>query len=184
MAWRQLWAVVVLGIGLAACSFAEQSMVDVQEATPEGPIMQLTSSAFADGGPIPAVHTCDGGDISPPLTWTDVPPETRALALIVTDPDAGGFVHWVLTAIPGDVRELAEGQGDAIGVAGQTSFGDVGWGGPCPPSGEHRYVFELLALSEPLEHESGIVFDADTVRSLAEGRTLARGELTGTYARR
>jgi len=183
MAWRHL-GLVVLGIGLAACSLADRSTVDVQEATPEGPIMLLTSSAFADGGPIPAMYTCDGDDVSPPLAWTDVPPDTRAFALIVSDPDAGGFVHWVLTAIPGDARELAEGEGDATGVPGQTSFGDVGWGGPCPPSGEHRYVFELLALSEPLELGSGVVFDAAAARSMAEGRTLARGELTGTYARR
>jgi Raf kinase inhibitor-like YbhB/YbcL family protein len=183
MALRHL-GLVVLGIALAACSFADRSVVDVQEATPEGPIMLLTSAAFDDGGPIPAKYTCDGDDVSPPLAWTDVPPDTRAFALIVTDPDAGGFVHWVLTDIPGDARELAEGQGDTTGVAGRTSFSDVGWGGPCPPSGEHRYVFELLALSEPLVQDPGVVLDAAAVRSMAEGRTLARGELTGTYARR
>lgn len=178
MAWQRFWAVVVV-MGLAACA----SPAD-PTSTPAGATMQLTSAAFADGGPIPAKYTCDGDDVSPPLAWTDVPEGTRAFALIVTDPDAGDFVHWVLTAIPGETRELPEGEGDAIGVPGQTSFGDAGWGGPCPPSGEHRYVFELLALSEPPESQPGVAFDADAVRSMTEGRTLARGELTGTYARR
>lgn len=143
--------------------------------------MTLRSAAFEDGGAIPARYTCDGDDVSPPLAWEGVPEGTGGFALLVTDPDAGGFVHWVLTDIPDDLTELPEGQGDAIGAPGQSSFGRAGWGGPCPPSGEHRYEFRLYALSEPLGVGTGA--SADTVRAALEGRVLADGQLTGVYAR-
>ena len=143
--------------------------------------MQLTSPAFADGAAIPQEHTCDGSGISPPLAWDEAPDGTDSFALIVTDPDARGFVHWVLTGIPGDVRELAAGQGDQVGTPGPNGFGNTGWGGPCPPSGEHRYEFELLAVSAPLD--AGDPPTADRVRSVAAGVTLARGDLTGVYSR-
>ena len=149
-------------------------------ADPEVTTMQLTSSSFAEGEPIPAEHTCDGADTSPPLSWTDVPDGTQSLALIVDDPDANGFVHWVLTDIPGDGRELPEGEGDAIGTPGRNDFGRTGWGGPCPPSGEHRYVFTLYALPGTLEDAN----DRDAVRSAAEESALARATLTGVYSRR
>jgi Raf kinase inhibitor-like YbhB/YbcL family protein len=168
-----------VGIGLAGCtllSSQEESIV------PDAETMRLTSPAFTDGGAIPEDYTCDGGDLSPPLAWEGVPEGVHSFALIVTDPDAGGFVHWVLAGIPADVRELPEGEGDAIGRPGRNGFGGEGWGGPCPPSGEHRYAFELLALSEPLRGESAP--NVDRVRSVAEGATLARAELTGVYARR
>ena len=144
--------------------------------------MQLTSPAFADGAAIPEEHTCDGGDVSPPLAWDGVPEGVDSFAIIVTDPDAGGFVHWVLTGIPGHARELAAGEGDKAGTPGRNGFGGSGWGGPGPPSGEHRYVFEILAVSEALNFEGEST--ADRVRSGAAGATLARGELTGVYSRR
>ncbi len=138
------------------------------------------SSAFEDGGPIPSRSTCDGEDVSPPLAWTDPPADAASFALVVEDLDAAGFVHWVLTDIPGDARELPEGEGDAIGKPGLNDFGRAGWGGPCPASGEHRYTFTLFALTEPV----GAVDDADELRSLAaEGRTLDTARLTGVYAR-
>ena len=142
--------------------------------------MQLTSSSFGEGEPIPSEHTCDGADTSPPLSWTDVPDGTQSLALIVDDPDARGFVHWVLANIPAGTRELPEGEGDAIGTPGPNDFGRSGWGGPCPPSGEHRYVFSLYALPATISDAT----DADAVRSAAEASALARATLTGVYARR
>jgi hypothetical protein len=166
-----------MGIGLAACT-----PVSSQEASAMPDSMRLTSPAFTDGGAIPEDYTCDGGDLSPPLAWEGAPQGVHSFALVVTDPDAGGFVHWVLVNIPGDVRELPEGEGDAIGTPGRNGFGDEGWGGPCPPSGEHRYVFELIAVSEPVRGEGAP--NVDRVRSVAEGATLARAELTGVYARR
>ena len=141
--------------------------------------MELTSDTFADGEAIPAKHTCDGEDISPPLAWSDVPDGTGAFVLIVDDLDAGGFVHWVLTDIPADAQALPEGQGDEIGQPGANDFGRSGWGGPCPPSGEHRYAFTLYALPAPL----GDVSNADAVRGRAQAEALARATLTGTYTR-
>jgi len=164
-------AAVMLIAVLAACAYATPD--------PEETTMQLTSSNFADGEAIPSTHTCDGADISPQLAWSDVPVGTASFVLIVDDPDAGGFVHWVLTEIPGDARELPEGEGDSIGTPGPNDFGRTGWGGPCPP-GEHHYAFTLYALTEPI---SGAT-DADTVRTAAEASALGRATLTGTYARR
>jgi Raf kinase inhibitor-like YbhB/YbcL family protein len=143
--------------------------------------LSLRSSAFEDGGTIPSRYTCDGENVSPGLAWEDPPDGTAALVLIVDDPDAGGFAHWILTDIPQDLGELPEGQGDAIGAPGRNDFGRTGWGGPCPPSGEHRYVFNLYAVSEQLSLGSGV--DADAVRGAMEGKILAQGTLTGRYTR-
>jgi Raf kinase inhibitor-like YbhB/YbcL family protein len=182
MGWRAAWwlGLGVVGIGLAACNLASSEkgsrMPSIGTKT-----MTLRSEAFEDGGPIPEKYTCDGEDVSPPLAWDGVPEGTQAFALLVTDPDAGGFIHWMLTDIPGDVRELPEGQGDAIGVPGPTSFGPVGWGGPCPPSGTHQYVFALYALPDEL----GLAGSADgsALQSAAQASALGTVELTGVYSR-
>jgi Raf kinase inhibitor-like YbhB/YbcL family protein len=144
--------------------------------------MQLTSSAFDDGGRIPARATCDGENLSPPLAWSEVPDGAAAFVLLVEDPDAGGFIHWQLTDIPGDARELPEGAGDAIGMPGRNDFGLTGWGGPCPPSGEHRYVFTLYALSEPVQIDADAT--ADQVREAIAPRQIGQGRLTGMYSRK
>ena len=143
--------------------------------------MELTSEAFGEGGSIPVQHTCDGDNISPPLAWDDVPEGAAAFVLVVEDPDAGGFVHWLLTDIPGDSRELPEGAGDAIGMPGHNDFGLSGWGGPCPPSGEHRYVFTLYALSEPIQIEADA--SPQAVREAIAHRLIGEAQLTGVYAR-
>ena len=161
---------MVAGIGLAACSSA------VEPAQ-----FSLTSPSFADGGGIPAQNTCDGTDLSPALAWADVPAQTGAFALVVRDPDANGFVHWVLTDVPADVTELPEGRGDSIGIPGQNDFGRVGWGGPCPPSGEHRYEFTLYALTGPLMLDGSIT--ADVVERALATNVLGEARLSGVYAR-
>lgn len=143
--------------------------------------MRLTSPAFDDGGSIPPQYTCDGDDVPPPLAWDEVPDATAAFVLVVDDPDAGGFLHWLLADIPGDARELPEGGGDAIGMPGRNDFGRTGWGGPCPPSGEHRYVFTLYALSEPVQVDTDA--SADEVREAIAHRVHAEARLTGVYAR-
>jgi Raf kinase inhibitor-like YbhB/YbcL family protein len=143
--------------------------------------MILRSDSFTDGGAIPSRNTCDGDDISPHLAWTDAPAEAGAFALIVRDPDAGGFVHWVLTDIPADVTELPEGRGDSIGIPGQNDFGRVGWGGPCPPSGEHRYEFTLHALTGPLVLDGSIT--TDDVDRATGANLLGIGRLIGVYTR-
>lgn len=143
--------------------------------------MDLTSAAFDDGGTIPARHSCDGEDVSPPLRWSGAPDGTAGYTLIVDDPDARGFVHWVLADIPGEAAELPEGEGDSIGTPGPNDFGRTGWAGPCPPRGEHRYVFTLYALSEPLGLGPGA--SADAVRRALEGRVLGEAVMTARYSR-
>jgi hypothetical protein len=165
-------------IGLAACSGDTSSEAASVAPTSE---LTLTSSAFSEGGSIPPQYTCDGEDISPPLSWDGVPEGTQSLALIVEDPDAGGFVHWVLTDIPFDLPALFEGQGDQLGTPGATSFGEPGWGGPCPPSGEHRYVFTLYALSEMLT--LGPSAGAVEARAAMGGKILGQAQLSGVYTR-
>lgn len=141
--------------------------------------MTLTSSAFDANATIPALYTCDGAGLSPPLTITNLPLGTITLALIVDDPDAPGgtWVHWVEYNIPATTA-FAEGA-VAIGIQGRNSFGTLGYGGPCPPSGTHRYIFTLFALDTVLSLD-----DAATKAQLLaamDGRILAQAELIGLY---
>lgn len=139
----------------------------------------VTSTAFSDGGSIPSRHTCDAEDVSPPLEWTGAPEGTVAFALVVDDPDARGWVHWIVADIPVDQTSVAEGA--SPGTEGSNDFGRTGWGGPCPPSGSHRYAFEIFALSERLALPSG--FSADDLRAAMRDKTLASGRLTASYRR-
>jgi Raf kinase inhibitor-like YbhB/YbcL family protein len=151
------------------------------EATPAGPFT-LTSSAFVEGGSIPRTYACDGQDTSPPLAWTGAPAGTATLALVMTDPDAGGFVHWVFFnvaasasgGIPAGFSESPDGP-----AQGRNSFGRVGYGGPCPPSGTHQYVFRVLALDAALPLTG--TPSAQQVLDAADGHSLAEARLTATY---
>lgn len=152
--------------------------------------LQLTSSAFAEGESLPVKHTCDGENVSPPLTWSGVPEDAKCLALVCEDPDApaGTWVHWVAFGIPATVTDLPEGVPAeeamaAGGTQGMSDFGEIGYGGPCPPKGKpHRYVFTLYALSaEPALSSSATKADLD--RAIREN-LVAEGALTGTYQRR
>ncbi len=146
------------------------------------PPLALTSTAFAEGRAIPRRYTCDGPDVSPPLTWTEPPPGTVAFALIVTDPDGRGWVHWLAYDIPAGTASLAEGASGGGGFAeGRNDFGRIGWGGPCPPSGTHRYVFELYALDRAVGLGRGARL-AD-LRQAMEGHVLGTAKLTGLYRR-
>jgi Raf kinase inhibitor-like YbhB/YbcL family protein len=144
----------------------------------------LTSSSLTEGGSIPMQHTCDGQDLSPALSWQGAPDGTLSLALIVEDPDARGFVHWVVYDISGGpTGALPEGirSNDRL-PQGRNDFGKTGYGGPCPPSGTHRYVFTLYALSAR-PNLSGLPSAAD-VRAAITGRILAEASLTATYRRK
>lgn len=151
------------------------------EATPAGEFM-LTSSAFVEGGAIPRTYACDGQDTSPPLEWSGAPGGTKTLALVMTDPDAGGFVHWVFF----NVDATASG-GIPTGFSaspdgppqGRNSFAKAGYGGPCPPSGTHHYVFRLLALDSSLELTGAP--SAGQMLAAADGHILAEAKLTATY---
>jgi Raf kinase inhibitor-like YbhB/YbcL family protein len=132
---------VVLALALAACGGGDE----VEGPPPVAPDrLELTSSAFPAGGRIPVRFTCDGEEVAPPLAWRGVPGRARSLALLMEDPDAPGgtFVHWTLFDIPPDARGLAAGRTPGGARAGENSFGDAGYGGPCPPEGDapHRYV--------------------------------------------
>lgn len=141
--------------------------------------MKLTSSAFTTE--IPSKYTCDGENVSPPLSITDAPEDTKSFALIVDDPDAprGDWVHWVVWNIPSSTSEITENS--APGVEGTSDFGEVGWGGPCPPSGTHRYFFKLYALDTLLDLPASTT-KADLLSTM-EGHILAETELMGTYKR-
>lgn len=144
----------------------------------------LISSAFAEGGSIPTRLTCDGDNVSPDLTWSDAPEGTQALALVVTDPDARDFVHWIaydLTGTPSGGLPAAVSASPDAPPQGTNSFGNTGYGGPCPPSGTHRYVFVLHALDAPLELTGAPRIDA--LEAAMAGHVLARATLTGTYHR-
>jgi Raf kinase inhibitor-like YbhB/YbcL family protein len=167
----------------AATSDSTASTASAPTKEPVMPLI-LSSTAFADGGSIPREHTCDGADISPPLAWTGIPDGTAAIALIVDDPDAGGFVHWVAYDIDPALDGLAAGASVAADAPpqGQNSFGQVGYGGPCPPSGTHHYVFRLLALDRPAAFRGGTP-TADSVINAASGHVISEARLTGTYDR-
>lgn len=150
--------------------------------------LTLTSSAFTHGGAIPAAHTCQGAESSPPLAWSGVPAGTRSLALIIDDPDAPDpatpkrvWVHWVLWDLPPETTGLAEGvQSLPAGTqVGMNDMNDFGYGGPCPSIGKHRYFHKLYALDTVL----GELEEPTKKKLLAamEGHVLATAELMGTY---
>lgn len=174
----------LLGLSLISCSSAGNRSQSQQEAK----TMKLASSAFTNNGLIPAQYTCDGANISPPLNWDEVPPGTQSLVLIVDDPDAPEqtFVHWVVYDIPPTIRQLAEkNPADKTltngAVQGANDFGSFGYGGPCPPSGTHRYFFQIYALDKKLSLAAG-ASKSQIITAMA-GHILAKAELIGRYKR-
>lgn len=150
--------------------------------------MHLYSSEFLTGTSIPFKYTCDGENCSPPLTWEDPPPGTQSFALIVSDPDAphGTFTHWVLYNLPATLRQLPESIPNQDTLAdgsrqGKNDFQQVGFGGPCPPNGTHRYFFKLHALDQPLAVAPGSSQQA--VFQAMEGHVLDAAELMGLYGK-
>ncbi len=143
----------------------------------------LSSSAFDVGGAIPRRYSCDGPDVSPPLSWSGSPAGTAAFLLVVEDPDARDFVHWLVSDLGSATTSIAEGASGHLSpaVEGRNGFGRIGWGGPCPPSGTHHYRFTLMALSAPLGLATGTT--AAQARAAAAGKTLGQTVLTGTYHR-
>ncbi|MFH1408827.1 MAG: YbhB/YbcL family Raf kinase inhibitor-like protein [Nanoarchaeota archaeon] len=143
--------------------------------------MKLTSSAFEYGGSIPEQYTCDGRNINPPLKMDDFPSETRSFALIMEDPDApvGTFVHWIVWDLSPESRGIPEKA--QLLNQGMTSFNTPGYGGPCPPSGTHRYFFKVYALDTQLNLPS--VTRKNHLEQAMQGHILAEAELMGTYER-
>lgn len=151
-------------------------------------LIKVTSKAFQEGGMIPKEYTCDGANVSPPLAWDSAPDKTKSYALIVDDPDAPGktWVHWVAFNLPASAGVLPENvpAQDTIaggGRQGTTDFRKVGYGGPCPPTGAHRYYFKLYALDTELALDSSAT--KDQLLKAMEGHVVAEGQLMGKYQR-
>lgn len=152
--------------------------------------IKITSPSFAEGQPIPSMYTCDGENVSPPLTWDQVPAGAKTLALICDDPDApaGTWVHWVLYDLPATTRNLPEAVEPKVQLPngakqGRNDFKQIGYGGPCPPKGgPHRYYFKLYALDIELDLKSDAT--KSEVQQAMKGHTLAEGQLMGTYKRK
>jgi Raf kinase inhibitor-like YbhB/YbcL family protein len=150
--------------------------------------LKVTSPAFADGDEIPRKYTCEGEDVSPPLTFSGVPDGTASLVLIVDDPDAPDpkapkrtYVHWVLFDLPPETTEIIEGM-VALPIGTKSGLNDwkrTGYGGPCPPIGRYRYFFKLYALDARLEGLSAAT-KADVVAAM-QGHVLAEAQIVGTY---
>lgn len=184
---RKLLCVPALLMLLCSCSSRNADTAPAERAATM--TVQVTSSAFKEGGSIPSKYACDGQNVSPPLAWNTIPDGTKSIALIADDPDAprGTWVHWVLYGLPPSLRELPEhvpasesilGNG---GRQGMTDFGKIGYGGPCPPSGTHRYYFKVYALDSDLHPNPGLT-KAQLLKAM-EGHILAQGQLMGKYSR-
>lgn len=158
-----------------------QSTQKLQEVKP----MKLTSPDFQDMTPIPQVFTCDGEDISPQLDISDVPENTKSLVLIMDDPDAlkpAGKIwdHWIVFNIPPDTTTIYRGE-EPQGIQGKTSFGSPGYGGPCPPDGEHRYFFKLYAIDKMLDIAQGA--SKAEVEQAMNDHIIEQTQLRGSYIR-
>lgn len=142
--------------------------------------MKITSSEFQHNDMIPAKFTCEGEDINPELRIENIPQGTKSLALIVDDPDApmGTWVHWVVYDIP--VVEVIK-ENSVPGKQGNNNFGRLDWGGPCPPSGTHRYFFKVYALDKELNQAEGL--RKQELLKLMEGHIIEQAELIGLYKR-
>ena len=190
-----LCGLLAVGLLIAACGGGNGTPTETPSVT-ETPVEEegvmafaIRSDAFDADQPIPTRFTCDGDDVSPALSWSDVPDGTQSLALIMDDPDAprGVFTHWVLFNLPAGARSLPEGvanteRPESGGIQGRTDFGDIGYGGPCPPpGGPHRYRFTLYALDGLIDLGAGA--SKQRVLDAVEGHVLAEAQLVGSYQR-
>jgi Raf kinase inhibitor-like YbhB/YbcL family protein len=177
---------ICLSIGLGVFFTVIFTVLPFSEG--KGGTMQLTSSAFSEGAMIPEKYTCDGADVSPPLKWGALPAGTKSLALICDDPDApvGTWVHWVYYDIPADTEGLPEKvapheQPAEGGTQGINDFRKIGYGGPCPPGGTHRYYFKLYALDTTLDLAPGAT--KKQVLKAIENHIIGQTQLMGKYRR-
>jgi len=145
---------------------------------------RISSPAFNDNAPIPKKYTCDGSDVNPALKIENVPSGAKSLALIVDDPDAprGTWVHWVVWNIDPEQSSIEEASAPGSALQGKNDFGKLDYGGPCPPSGTHRYFFKLYALDSMLTLRSG-ASKADIERAM-EGHVLGQTRIIGLYNRK
>jgi len=179
------WFVIATLLYAAPCRAEPLEQGKPKEGPPG---ITLTSPEFSDGGAIPKERTCDGGDTSPAIAWSAPPEKTKTIALICDDPDAprGTWVHWVVFNLPADTRSLPAGipPQEKIdspgGNQGLNDFGKIGYRGPCPPGGTHRYNFRLYALDSDLSLHYGAT--KDQLLKAMEGHILTYGQLVGRYS--
>lgn len=182
------WVASVGFLGMMGCG----ETGNLPSSDPNRPRITLTSTVFAEGQLIPSEHTCDGKNQSPPLSWSNVPPDARSLVLLCDDPDASlkTWSHWVVFDLSPELPGLSAGiaAADSLKLGdrgsarqGKNDFGEVGYGGPCPPSGTHRYFFRIYALDAKLNLQPGA--DRSQVLRAMEGHVIAEGSLVGKYAR-
>lgn len=145
--------------------------------------MKITSSAFEHNSRIPQKYTCDGENINPPLSFSDIPPNTKSLTLIMDDPDAPTktWVHWIVYNIGSQTSEVKENSVPQNGIEGVTDFGNKGYGGPCPPSGTHRYFFKLYALDSMIDLPEGA--NKKMLEEKIHRQIIDKAELVGLYKR-
>jgi Raf kinase inhibitor-like YbhB/YbcL family protein len=183
---------VITGLGFvlhAPATHLSAMAQKISSKRKEDSVFQVRSNAFRHEGNIPPRFTCEGDNISPELTWTAAPQGTESFALIVHDPDApraGGYTHWVVFNIPATVTHIAEnapkdGKLPSGGIQGKNDGGSLGYTGPCPPSGTHRYHFHLYALDKELNLNAGA--DKASVERAIHGHVLAEAECMGRYRR-
>jgi len=176
--------IVFMIILIAGCSNNIQN-INTQEisttSSNEVPSMKISSPEFQNNGFIPKKFTCQGENINPELVFSDVPKNANSLVLIMDDPDApmGTWDHWILFSIPADVKEIIEDSVPMNAVQGLNSWPKNEYGGPCPPSGTHRYFFKLYALDKMLDLDESA--DKSVVESAMEGHIIAKAELIGLY---
>lgn len=180
---------ILSSLALLGCSTGPRSLAP-QPAAKQSPDqkseIKVTSVAFKEGQPIPRQYTCAGVNISPPLEWSGVPKAAKTIAIIVNDPDApsGDWVHWVLYNVPADNIGFVENVPatetlKAGGFQGKNDFGKVGYGGPCPPAGTHRYFFKLYAVDTELPLKAGATWAE--LQTALDDHVVAQGQLMGTY---
>jgi hypothetical protein len=163
------------------CTFAAAGVVALAAG---GAKMKITSPAVQEGGTIPEKFSKNGQNVSPELRIEGAPPEAKSLALIVDDPDApvGLFTHWIVWNIDPKTTQIAEGSAPGGAVQGKNDFGDIGYGGPQPPSGTHRYYFKIFALNSSLDLKSGA--KRKEVDAAMKGHIIAQGQLMGKYSKK
>lgn len=187
---------ISLLLSLLLCLFLFLSCAGREQRVPQPtpapnqtkPEIKLTSTAFKEGESIPRAYTCDGVNISPPLEWSGVPKTAKTIAIVADDPDAPGgtWVHWVLYNLPANNIGLVENLPatenlTAGGFQGKNDFGKIGFGGPCPPSGTHRYFFRIFALDSELPLKAGAT-KAELMKAM-DDHVVLQGQLMGTYRR-
>jgi len=167
---------------LLAAGCTQNAVVD-RDSTSEKP-MEITSPAFGQNQDIPPKYTCDGENINPPLAFAGVPADAKSLVLVVDDPDAPGrtWAHWIVYNIDPASAGIAENSVPAGARQGITDFGIQGYGGPCPPSGKHRYFFKLYALDSAIDVP--ISAAKKDLEKAMEGRILVQSDLIGLYQKK